>query len=329
MSLYIYNIKNNMNQLTPNWTLESIKTIYTQPFHDLMYNAHTIHRAHHQPNHLEVATLLSIKTGACPEDCGYCSQSGLVKTHVEKEKLLSLTQVLQNAKDAKARGAKRFCMGAAWRLVPDKAMPELKCMIEGVKALGLETCMTLGMLTKQQAVELKEAGLDFYNHNIDTSPTYYKKVVTTRTFEARLDTINHVREAGIQVCCGGIVGLGETPLDRMEFLLTLANMSPPPESVPINRLIPVKGTRLADTPEVEGIELVRTIATARITMPKSMIRLTAGRTEMSDELQALCFFCGANSVFIGDKLLTEANPKTHKDKNLFKKLGLVAFHDNF
>jgi biotin synthase len=268
--------------------------------------------------------LLSIKTGACPEDCGYCSQSGHHKTHVEKEKLMSVEQVLDKAREAKEGGAKRFCMGAAWRCPPDKAFPELEAMIKGVKSLGMETCMTLGMLSREQATQLKEAGLDYYNHNIDTSPSYYDKVVTTRKFSDRLDTLAHVREAGMSVCCGGILGLGESRDDRIEFLMTLANLETPPESVPINRLIAVEGTPLGKMPQVEGIELVRTIATARLLMPASIIRLTAGRTEMSDELQALCFFAGANSVFIGDKLLTEENPQRTKDKLLFEKLGIDA-----
>ena len=289
-----------------------------------MYAAHTRHLQHHPANSLQLATLLSIKTGACPEDCGYCSQSGHHKTHVEKEKLLSIDEVLKSARSAKEGGATRFCMGAAWRCPPSKVMPELSAMIAGVKEMGLETCMTLGMLSSDQAVELKDAGLDYYNHNIDTSPSYYEKVTTTRTFDDRLQTLEHVRNAGINVCCGGILGLGETRTDRIEFLLTLANMPEPPESVPINRLIPVAGTPLAAAKPVDGIELVRTIATARIIMPKSVVRLTAGRTEMSEELQALCFFAGANSVFIGDKLLTEENPQREKDNLLFTKLGLQA-----
>lgn len=312
-----------MTEVKKKWSVSEITAIYEQPFNDLLHQAHTIHKAYHDANSLQFATLLSIKTGACPEDCGYCSQSGHFKTHVEKEKLMSVPEVLKIAQEAKDGGAKRFCMGAAWRCVPDKAMPDLKEMIEGVKALGLETCMTLGMLNQEQAAGLKEAGLDYYNHNIDTSPSYYDKVVTTRKFSDRLDTLNTVREAGINVCCGGILGLGETREDRIEFLLTLANMETPPESVPINRLIPVEGTRLAKAEQVEGLELVRTIATARILMPNSAVRLTAGRTEMSDELQALCYYAGANSVFIGDKLLTEENPQRAKDKILFSKLGLT------
>ncbi|KTD75123.1 biotin synthase [Legionella waltersii] len=305
------------------WSIAEIESIYLKPFNDLLFEAHTIHRKYHDHNSLQFATLLSIKTGACPEDCGYCSQSGHHKTHVEKEKLMSVQDVIQSAKKAQEGGAKRFCMGAAWRCPPDKAMPQLKEMIEGVKSLGLETCMTLGMLTREQALDLKEAGLDYYNHNIDTSPSYYDKVATTRKFSDRLDTLEQVRAAGINVCCGGILGLGETREDRIEFLYTLANMDTPPESVPINRLIPVEGTPLAKAEPVEGIELVRTIATARIIMPTSVIRLTAGRTEMSDELQALCYFAGANSVFIGDKLLTEGNPQRVQDKKLFSKLGLT------
>jgi biotin synthase len=310
-------------EVKKSWSIAEITELYQQPFNNLLHLAHTVHLEYHEPNALQFATLLSIKTGSCPEDCGYCSQSGHAKTHVEKEKLISVEDVLKSAQDAKNGGAKRFCMGAAWRCPPDKVMPQLQEMIEGVKALGLETCMTLGMLNKEQASCLKEAGLDYYNHNIDTSPSYYEKVVTTRTFSDRIDTLNNVREAGINVCCGGILGLGETRADRIEFLQTLANMDTPPESVPINRLIPVEGTRLAKAEPVEGIELVRTIATARILMPKSAVRLTAGRTEMSDELQALCYYAGANSVFIGDKLLTEENPQREKDRILFNKLGLT------
>lgn len=313
-----------MNKSDARWNQQDITAIYIQPFNDLIFDAHVIHRKNHPANALQVATLLSIKTGACPEDCGYCAQSGRYATHVEKEKMMSVEQVLEKAREARDGGAARFCMGAAWRSPPDKAFPELKAMIAGVKALGLETCMTLGMLNTEQAQGLKEAGLDFYNHNIDTSPSYYGKVVTTRKFSDRLETLENVRQAGMSVCCGGIMGLGESRDDRIEFLMTLANLETPPESVPINRLIPVEGTPLGNTPAIEGIELVRTIATARILMPASAIRLTAGRTAMSDELQALCFFAGANSVFIGDKLLTEANPQRDKDKILFEKLGLDA-----
>lgn len=306
------------------WSYEAVAKIYEQPFNDLLFQAHQIHRQHHDANKIQTATLLSIKTGACPEDCGYCSQSGRYKTHVEKEKLMPLEEVLIKAREAKEKGATRFCMGAAWRTPPKKAMPQLKEMIESVKAMGLETCMTLGMLDAEQASDLKEAGLDYYNHNIDTSPAYYEKVVTTRSFQDRIDTVNQVREAGIKVCCGGILGLGESKQDRIEFLLTLATLPVAPESVPINRLIPVKGTPFADKKPIEGLEIVRTIATARILMPHSAIRLTAGRTEMSDELQAMCFFAGANSIFSGEKLLTEDNPERGKDAALFHQLGLQA-----
>lgn len=313
-----------MNKPGNRWSHDDIAAIYTQPFNDLIFEAHSIHIQHHPKNTLQFAKLLSIKTGACPENCGYCSQSGHFKTHVEKETLMSVEQVLEKARIAKAEGAARFCMGAAWRSPPDKVLPQLKEIIAGVKAMGLETCMTLGMLNAHQAKSLKEAGLDFYNHNIDTSPSYYDKVVTSRTFDDRMDTLAKVREAGINVCCGGILGLGETRDDRIEFLMTLANLEKPPESVPINRLIPVEGTPLGHSVPVEGFELVRTIATARILMPDSVIRLTAGRTKMSDELQALCYFSGANSVFIGDVLLTEENPQQIKDNILFDKLGLEA-----
>ena len=306
------------------WTIAQVGALYSLPFPELMYQAQTVHREHHNPTKIQLAQLLSIKTGACPEDCGYCAQSGHHSTHVEKEKLMCVEDVLTKAREAKANGATRFCMGGAWRSPPEKAMPSIVNMIKEVKELGMETCMTLGMLSQEQAETLKEAGLDYYNHNIDTSPTYYDKVATTRTFQDRLDTLDKVREAGIAVCCGGILGMGETREDRIEFLFTLANLETPPESVPINRLIPVEGTPLAKAEPVEGIELVRTIATARILMPKSVVRLTAGRTAMSDELQALCFLAGANSIFIGDKLLTEANPQMVKDEHLFSKLGVEA-----
>jgi biotin synthase len=306
------------------WTLQDVTAIYTQPFNNLLYAAHVVHREHHNPNQIQLAKLLSIKTGACAENCGYCSQSGHHKTNLEKESFMSVEDVLEKAKKAKEEGATRFCMGAGWRCPPDKSMGALGDMIKGVKDLGLETCMTVGMLSSTQASELKESGLDYYNHNIDTSPSYYEKVVTTRSFDDRLETLDNVRKAGINVCCGGIVGLGESREDRVEFLYTLANLETPPESVPINRLIPVEGTPLAKANPVEGIELVRTIATARILMKTSSVRLTAGRTEMSDELQSLCFFAGANSIFIGETLLTEANPRFDNDKKLFNKLGLEA-----
>ena len=281
------------------WTMAQVADIYTLPFPDLLYQAQTVHRAHHNPAKIQLAQLLSIKTGACPEDCGYCAQSGHHSTHVEKENLMCVEDVLVKAQEAKANGATRFCMGGAWRSPPEKAMPALANMIREVKDLGMETCMTLGMLSPEQAETLKEAGLDFYNHNIDTSPSYYEKVITTRSFGDRLQTLEHVRQAGIAVCCGGILGMGETREDRIEFLLTLANLETPPESVPINRLIPVAGTPLAKAEPVEGIELVRTVAAARILMPKSVVRLTAGRTEMSDELQVLMLELHLSSLFLG------------------------------
>ena len=303
------------------WTKTQVQSIYTQPLHALLYEAHTVHRQHHNPHEIEAAILLNIKTGACPEDCGYCSQSAHYDTNLQKEKLFSLDTVLEKAKEAKAQGATRFCMGAAWRHPPDKAMPSLIEMIKAVKALGLETCMTLGMLKPEQASALKEAGLDFYNHNLDTSPEYYDKVVTTRTYADRLKTLEHVQSAGMKVCCGGILGLGETREDRISFLVQLANLSPPLESVPINGLVPVAGTPLSTKAPLDPIEMVRTIATARILMPTSVVRLSAGRTSMSDELQALCFFAGANSIFLGDKLLTTENPSLDHDTQLLHKLG--------
>jgi biotin synthase len=317
-------MRNMVDKLTMSWTRADIEKIYTQPFNDLLYEAHRCHRQHHKPNHLQLAALLNIKTGACPEDCGYCSQSGHYKTAIQKEKLLSVDEIIKKAKQAKTQGATRFCMGAAWRSPPAKAMPQLVDVIKEIKALGLETCMTLGMLSSEQAATLQEAGLDFYNHNIDTSPSYYNKVITTRTFNDRLATLEEVRKSGMKVCCGGIVGLGESREDRIEFLMTLANLPSPPESVPINSLIPVEGTPLADAKPIEAIELARTIATARLLMPKSIIRLSAGRSKMSDELQAWCYFAGANSVWAGDKLLTQENPELDKDQQLFNKLGLQA-----
>lgn len=303
------------------YSVEDIAKIYQSPMNTLLFDAHSVHRSNHNANAVERASLLSIKTGACPEDCGYCSQSGHHKTQIEKEKLMPIAEVVARAKEAQQEGATRFCMGAAWRSPPEKAMPTLCDMVREVKALGLETCMCLGMLDEKQAQSLKDAGLDFYNHNIDTSPEYYGKIITTRNFEDRLNTLSHVQTAGMKVCCGGILGLGETEADRWSFLAVLANMLPQPESVPINQLIPVDGTPLAGKAPLDGFELVRTIATARILMPKAVIRLSAGRTHMSDYLQALCFFAGANSVFIGGKLLTEPNPEVSQDAALFAALG--------
>lgn len=305
-----------------NWTFEEVEAIYQQPFADLLFEAQTTHRQNFDPNAVQSATLLNIKTGACPEDCKYCSQSGRYKTELKKEKLMSFEQVMANAKIAKANGAKRFCMGAAWRSPPKKAMADLCELIKGVKSLGLESCITVGMLTSEQAETLKQAGLDYYNHNLDTSPEYYDKVATTRTYQDRLDTIQAVADAGIKVCCGGIMGLGESANDRISFLRQLANLPIHPQSVPINQLIAIKGTPFEDKKPLDGIEFVRTVATARIIMPKSVVRLACGRLQMSNELQALCFLAGASSIFVGDVLLTTPNPDKRSDTALLTKLGI-------
>nr|WP_210318909.1 biotin synthase BioB [Rhizobium paranaense] len=298
------------------------KTIYNLPFNDLLLRAQTIHRAHFDPNAVQMSRLLSIKTGGCAEDCGYCSQSAHYPTGLKASKLMEVERVLTEARKAKDAGATRYCMGAAWRSPKDRDMDTLVAMVEGVKALGMETCMTLGMLTETQAGELAEAGLDYYNHNIDTSERFYSEIITTRSFADRLDTLETVRMAGIKVCAGGILGMGETVDDRISMLLTLANLPVPPESVPINQLIPIPGSKLADAEPVDAIDFVRTIALARILMPTSHLRLSAGRTEMSDEMQALCFFAGANSIFVGDMLLTADNPGDDHDTALFRRLGL-------
>lgn len=296
----------------------------SQPFISLLYDAQTIFRQNFNENEIQLSRLLSIKTGACPEDCGYCSQSGHHKAEIEKEKLLDVDKVIEEANLAKASGATRFCMGGAWRRPPKKAMPKILEMVKEVKALGLETCMTLGMLDKEDASDLKSAGLDYYNHNIDTSPEYYNKVITTREFKDRLDTLQEVREAGINVCCGGIMGLGESREDRVSFLHTLATLPSHPESVPINRLIAVKGTPLENQKELDSFEFVRTIACARLLMPKSHVRLSAGRESMTDEIQTLCFMAGANSIFLGDVLLTAKNASEVRDNLLMEKIGLKA-----
>lgn len=305
------------------WTKEAIADVYEQPFISLLYQAQTVHQQHFKPNEVQLSTLLSIKTGACPEDCAYCPQSGHYKTGVEKEKLLDTDKVIAAAKAAKAQGASRFCMGGAWRQPPKKAMPQLVEMVKQVKALNLETCMTLGMLDDEDVDALKQAGLDYYNHNLDTSPEYYASIISTRSYQERLDTLKKVRDAGINVCCGGILGLGESKADRISFLYQLSSLDKAPESVPINRLIAVKGTPLEAQKELDGLEFVRTIATARIVLPSSYLRLSAGRETMTDELQALCFMAGANSIFLGDKLLTAKNPSEHTDKQLFSRLGLT------
>ncbi len=311
-----------LRQKNPLWTLAKAQAIYAAPFNDLLFRAQTVHRQNFDPNSLQLSKLLSIKTGGCPEDCGYCSQSAHYTTGLKASKLMEVERVLAEARKAKEGGATRYCMGAAWRNPKERDMEMVVAMVHGVKALGLETCMTLGMLSSSQAESLAEAGLDFYNHNIDTSERFYSEIVTTRTFADRLDTLESVRQAGIKVCSGGILGMGETADDRIDMLVTLANLPTPPESVPINMLIPIPGTKLANAEPIHPIEFVRTIALARILMPQSYVRLTAGRAEMSDETQALCFFAGANSIFVGDTLLTAANPGDDRDSSLMRRLGL-------
>lgn len=303
-------------------TIAKIRELYQLPFNDLLFQAQTVHRQHFDPNEVQLSTLMSIKTGACPEDCGYCSQSGHHNAELEKEPLAVVEEVIEQAKAAKASGSDRFCMGAAWRSPPEKSMPELTKMVKEVKAMGLETCMTLGMLNSDQAEQLKEAGLDYYNHNLDTSPEHYKQIITTRSYQDRLDTIANVRNAGMKVCCGGIIGLGEKQEDRIHLLHQLTQLSPAPESVPINRLVAIEGTPLEDVEPLDGLEFVRTIAVARIIMPKSYIRLSAGRESMDASLQALCFFAGANSMFSGDRLLTVDNNGVNQDRQLFNDLGI-------
>jgi len=305
-----------------NWQLTEISALLDMPFNDLLFKAQTVHRENFDPNEVQISTLLSIKTGACPEDCGYCSQSSKYDTSLEKERLLPIQEVIDQATEAKANGSSRFCMGAAWRNPTDKNLEKVIDMIKAVKGLGMETCVTLGMLTEAQTVRMKEAGLDYYNHNLDTSPEYYNKVITTRSYDDRLDTLEHVRNAGINVCSGGIVGMGETEKDRASLLQQLANLPVHPQSVPINMLVQVEGTPLFNADKLDHLEFIRTIAVARIIMPKSFVRLSAGRSEMSDETQALCFFAGANSIFYGDKLLTTENPDENHDLNLMKKLGI-------
>ena len=312
----------NQPEIRHDWSLDEVKALLDLPFNDLLFNAHSIHRLCFDPNEVQVSTLLSIKTDACPEDCGYCAQSAHNNTDIKTERLLPLEQVVEQAKAAKVKGANRFCMGAAWRNPTDKNLDKVIEMVQAVKDLGLETCVTLGMLTKAQSQRLKQAGLDYYNHNLDTSPEFYAKVITTRTYQDRLDTLHNVREAGINVCTGGILGMGEKTVDRASLLLQLANMAKHPESVPINLLVQVKGTPLYGTEKLDPLEFVRTIAVARILMPRSFVRLAAGRTEMSDEMQALCFFAGANSIFYGERLLTTDNPDADHDYQLLQRLGM-------
>ena len=304
------------------WTKAEVEALYALPLNDLLFQAQVVHRQHFDPNEVQVSTLLSIKTGACPEDCKYCPQSARYDTGLEKERLLEIEKVIERAKEAKQVGSTRFCMGAAWRNPRDRDMPYIVKMVEEVKALGLETCMTLGMLTRDQAVALKQAGLDYYNHNLDTSPEYYGDIITTRTYQDRLNTLENVRAAGMNVCSGGIVGMGETLGDRASMLVQLANLPEQPQSVPINMLVKVKGTPLDNVEDLDYFEFIRTIAVARIMMPKSHVRLSAGREAMNEQMQALCFMAGANSIFYGCKLLTTSNPDTHEDVLLFKKLGI-------
>ncbi|MGB2246754.1 MAG: biotin synthase BioB [Alcanivorax sediminis] len=304
------------------WKRSEIEALFALPFNDLLFKAATVHRAFFDPNAVQVSTLLSIKTGACPEDCKYCSQSGHYNTELEKEKLLEVARVVEEARAARDKGASRFCMGAAWRSPRDRDMPFVLDMIRQVKGLGMETCMTLGMLDKGQAEALADAGLDYYNHNLDTSPEYYGKVITTRTYNDRLSTLSNVRDAGMKVCCGGIVGMGEERDDRVGLLQQLANLPHHPESVPINMLVKIEGTPLADVDDLDPFEFVRTVAVARILMPESYVRLSAGRQEMNDEAQALCFMAGANSIFYGERLLTTDNPEANHDQQLFKRLGI-------
>lgn len=310
--------------LRHDWQLDEVESLLATPFNDLLFSAQTIHRQHFNPHHVQISTLLSIKTGACPEDCGYCSQSAKHNTNLERERLLPLEEVIEAAKLAKSNGSSRFCMGAAWRNPTDKNLDKVIDMVTAVKSLGMETCITLGMLNEAQAQRLKSSGLDYYNHNLDTSPEFYGNVITTRTYQDRLDTLQHVREAGINVCSGGILGMGETRRDRARLLQQLANLPTHPQSVPINDLVPIEGTPLHGVDKLDSFEFIRTIAVARMMMPQSYVRLSAGRTEMTDEAQALCFFAGANSIFYGDRLLTTDNPDEDHDQQLFARLDLQA-----
>ena len=309
-------------QVRHDWRAEEVQALFELPFNDLLFQAQSVHRQHFDPNQVQVSTLLSIKTGACPEDCKYCPQSAHYDTGLEKQRLLEVEAVLAKAKQAKAAGSTRFCMGAAWKHPTERDMPYVLEMVKGVKEMGLETCMTLGMLKDSQAQELAEAGLDYYNHNLDTSPEFYDKIITTRTYQDRLDTLGHVRDAGMKICSGGILGMGETANDRIGLLCQLANLPQQPESVPINMLVKVEGTPLEKVEDLDPLEFIRNIAVARIMMPKSHVRLSAGREQMSDELQAMAFLAGANSIFYGECLLTTPNPETNRDLQLFKRLGI-------
>jgi biotin synthase len=329
MSGYIMGAESNTFQLLQDgspirhdWTHEHISALFDLPFNDLLHHAQSVHRQHFNPNQVQLSTLVNIKSGGCSEDCSYCPQSARYDTDVEAEPLLDIAGVLQSARQAKEQGASRFCMGAAWRSPKEKEFNQVLDMVSEVKKLGLETCATLGMLNQDQASQLKESGLDYYNHNLDTSAEFYGEIITTRTYQDRLDTLDNVRKADINVCCGGIVGLGEGRKDRVGLLLTLSTMKKHPESVPINLLVQVEGTPLANTEALDPFEFVRTVAVARILMPKSYVRLSAGRAEMTESLQALCFHAGANSIFYGEKLLTTENPEHNEDMALFERLGL-------
>ena len=314
--------KHSTRSEAPLWDVHRIEALLDLPFSDLIHRAQSVHREYHDPNAVQLSTLISVKTGGCSEDCGYCPQAARYHTSVENQEMLTLEEVLAAAAEAKARGASRFCMGAAWRGPKQRDIEKMTEMVGGVKALGLETCATLGMLKPGQAEQLRQAGLDYYNHNLDTAPEFYGEIITTRQYQDRLDTLDKVRNAGIHVCCGGIVGMGESRHARAGLIAQLASLDPYPESVPINYLVQVEGTPLHGTATLDPLEFVRTIAAARITMPKAMVRLSAGRQEMSDAIQALCFLAGANSIFYGEKLLTTDNPETERDKKLFDKLGL-------
>ena len=307
-----------------NWCQEEVAELFVMPFNDLLFKAQSTHRVWFDPNKVQMSTLLSIKTGGCPEDCGYCSQSVKFDTSVNASALMDADEVLKMARQAKEGGATRFCMGAAWRNPKDRDMGAICLMVEGVKKLALESCMTLGMLTKAQAEQLKSAGLDYYNHNIDTSRRYYKKIISTRTMDDRIETLDNVREAGLNVCCGGIVGMGESREDRVSMLHALATMPSHPQSVPINMLVRIEGTPLSESESIDPFDFIRTIGVARILMPKSVVRLSAGREKMSEEFQALCFLAGANSIFIGDQLLTTPNPELSRDQSLFARLGIKS-----
>ena len=312
----------NNSDIKNNWTIAELQAIYDMPFNDLLWKSHQLHRKYHDPNKIQISTLMSIKTGGCPEDCKYCSQSIRYDTDIKLEKTLPVTEIIKQAKEAKKNGATRFCMGAGWRNLSNTNLSKVKEMIQEVKKLELETCVTLGMLSENQASQLKDAGLDYYNHNLDTSEEYYSKVVTTRSYQDRLNTLKHVRNAGVKVCCGGIIGLGEEPIDRIKLIHVLSNLKEHPESVPINKLVKVEGTPFFDNFEVDEFDFIKIISLSRIAMPKAYIRLSAGRDSMNDQMQALCFFAGANSIFYGEELLTTKNSTITHDQNLLKKLKI-------